>query len=129
MLRGAASGRDKWIQTSPGGAFEPNAFGLFDMSGNVLQWVEDCFAITYALTPTNGSAYKTVTRIEATGDWKMLNGSSTCNYRVVRGGDWGDRASWVRTAARNFAPPPGPGPDLSAYRSGGVGFRVAGSAP
>jgi formylglycine-generating enzyme required for sulfatase activity len=126
---GLAAGRDRWIKTSPSDAFPPNGFGLFDMSGNVLQWVEDCFSPNYAGLPTDGSAFTTPRTIEATGDLKDLNGSSTCAYRVVRGGDWGDQARWVRTAARSFAPPPGPGPDLSAYRSGGVGFRVARAAP
>ena len=35
---GLASGRDRWMYTSPAGSFPPNAFGLHDMSGNVLQW-------------------------------------------------------------------------------------------
>ena len=40
---GAEQGSDRWIWTSPGGAFPANRFGLYyDMSGNVLQWVEDC---------------------------------------------------------------------------------------
>lgn len=122
---GAQSGRDKWIKTSPGNAFPPNPFGLFDMSGNVLQWVEDCFSPSYTGLPTDGSAYTTATNISATGDLKDLSGTSTCNYRVVRGGDWADQTRWIRSASRSFAPPPGPGSDLSAYRSGGVGFRVA----
>jgi formylglycine-generating enzyme required for sulfatase activity len=122
---GLVSGRDRWMKTSPGGAFDPNGFGLFDMSGNVLQWVEDCFSPSYAGVPTNGDPFQTARAIEATGDLKDLSGTSTCNYRVVRGGDWGDQARWIRTASRSFAPPPGPGPDLNAYRSGGVGFRVA----
>lgn len=122
---GARSGRDKWIKTSPGNAFPPNQFGLFDMSGNVLQWVEDCFSPSYTGLPVDGSAYKLATTISATGDLKDLSGTSTCDYRVVRGGDWGDQSRWIRSASRSFAPPPGPGLDLSTYRSGGVGFRVA----
>ena len=122
---GLVSGRDKWIKTSPGDAFDPNGFGLFDMSGNVLQWVEDCFSPDYAGLPTNGAPFQTARPIVATGDLKDLSGTSTCSYRVVRGGDWGDQARWIRTASRSFAPPPGPSAALGAYRSGGVGFRVA----
>jgi formylglycine-generating enzyme required for sulfatase activity len=122
---GLVSGRDQWIKTSPGDAFDPNGFGLFDMSGNVLQWVEDCFSPSYAGLPANGAPFKTARPIVATGDLKELSGTWTCSYRVVRGGDWGDQALWIRTASRSFAPPPGPGPALSDYRSGGVGFRVA----
>jgi formylglycine-generating enzyme required for sulfatase activity len=122
---GLASGRDRWIKTSPGNAFDPNGFGLFDMSGNVLQWVEDCFSPSYSGLPADGAPFQTARAIVATGDLKDLTGTSTCSYRVVRGGDWGDQARWIRTASRSFAPPPGPGPDLNAYRSGGVGFRVA----
>jgi formylglycine-generating enzyme required for sulfatase activity len=122
---GLASGRDQWIKTSPGDAFPPNAFGLYDMSGNVLQWLEDCFSPSYSGLPADGSAFREGVAIEATGDLKDLNGTSTCDYRVVRGGDWGDQARWVRSASRSFAPPPGPGQALQTYRSGGVGFRVA----
>lgn len=122
---GLAAGRDRWIKTSPGNAFPPNDFGLFDMSGNVLQWVEDCFSPSYEGLPADGAPFRTARTIVATGDLKDLSGTSTCDYRVVRGGDWGDQSRWIRTAARSFAPPPGSGPKLASYRSGGVGFRVA----
>jgi len=64
-------------------------------------------------------------KLQTAGDLADLNGTSSCDYRVVRGGDWGDQAAWVRSASRSFAPPPGPDDRLSSYRSGGVGFRVA----
>lgn len=50
-----ASGRDKWVNTSPVGSFPPNAFGLYDMNGNVLQYVEDCFSGSYSGLPLDGS--------------------------------------------------------------------------
>lgn len=126
---GLAKGRDKWVNTSPGGAFPPNPFGLYDMNGNVMQWVADCFAPTYADTPIDGSANVKSLPIKATGDLQDLNGTMTCDYRVLRGGDWAQQARWIRSAARSFAPPPGPGPRLPNYRSGGVGFRVARDLP
>jgi formylglycine-generating enzyme required for sulfatase activity len=126
---GLAKGRDKWVNTSPGGAFPPNGFGLYDMNGNVMQWVEDCFAPTYSDTPRDGAADVKSVPINTTGDLKDLNGTMTCDYRVLRGGDWAQQARWIRSAARSFAPPPGPGPRLNNYRSGGVGFRVARDLP
>lgn len=122
---GAVARRDRWMNTSPGGVFPPNAFGLYDMSGNVMQWVEDCFSPTYAGLAKDGSAFRTSVVFAEAGDLKDLNGTSTCDYRVARGGDWGNQSRWIRPAARSFAPPPGPGPTLVNYRSGGVGFRVA----
>jgi formylglycine-generating enzyme required for sulfatase activity len=120
---GMASGRDRWVNTSPVGSFPPNAFGLYDMNGNVLQWVQDCFAPDYAELPTDGSAYEKVVQLKTTGDLAYMDGTSSCAYRMVRGGDFGDPGMMIRSAARNWAPPPGS--TLEKYRSGGVGFRVA----
>ncbi len=60
------------VKTSPVGSFKPNPFGLFDMAGNVWQWVQDCWHEDYNGAPIDGSAWKT-------GD---------CEKRVVRGGSW-----------------------------------------
>jgi formylglycine-generating enzyme required for sulfatase activity len=71
--------------TVPVGSFAPNAFGLYDMQGNVSEWVEDCWYDDYtAKHPTDGSAW--------------LEGN--CNGRVVRGGSWEDSQSELRSAAR-----------------------------
>lgn len=122
---GKASGRDKWVGTSPVGAFPPNQFGLYDMHGNVMQWVQDCFAPTfsYAGLPTDGSAYSDVVVLELSGDLAAMNGTSSCAHHMLRGGDWADPPASIRSAARSFAPPPGA--PLKNYRSAGVGFRVA----
>ncbi len=125
---GFAAGRDKWVNTSPVGSFPPNAFGLSDMQGNAMQWVQDCFSDTYAGLPTDGSPYQTSVTLNLKGDLADLNGSSSCSHRMARGGDWGTLAQWIRSTARSFAPPPGPGPALKDYRSGGFGFRVARTA-
>jgi formylglycine-generating enzyme required for sulfatase activity len=119
---GSASGRDKWMNTSPVGSFPPNGFGLHDMHGNVLQWVQDCFASSYSGLPTDGSAYEEAIQLK-TGVPFLMIGTNSCSYRIVRGGDWGDPPSMIRSAFRNFGP--GRGATLHDYRSGGVGFRVA----
>ncbi|HEX5385459.1 MAG TPA: formylglycine-generating enzyme family protein [Gemmatimonadales bacterium] len=122
-FRPLAAGRDRWLHTSPAGAFPPNAFGLYDMNGNVLQYVQDCFAPSYAGLPTDGSAYETDTTLELTGELAVLNGERACSLRAARGGDWNDPPAEIRSAFRNFGPPPGQ--SLHDYRSTGVAFRVA----
>jgi formylglycine-generating enzyme required for sulfatase activity len=86
-------------QTSPVGSFKPNAFGLYDMAGNVWQWVQDCPHNNYNGAPTDGSAW--------IGD---------CSQRVVRGGAWGSGPQFLRSAVRNW--------DTSGGRNDGFGFRV-----
>jgi formylglycine-generating enzyme required for sulfatase activity len=118
---GLASGHDKWVYTSPVGSFPPNAFGLYDMNGNVLQWVEDCFSNSYANLPIDGSAYKTQVKLTLTGDLAGMSGTSSCAYHMLRGGDWGDSPALIRSASRNWGPPMG----ATAPGTGGAGFRIA----
>jgi formylglycine-generating enzyme required for sulfatase activity len=112
------------VSTSPVGAFPPNAYGLYDMQGNVLQWVADCFSPSYAGLPTDGSAYKVdVPFAKLTGFMENLNGKSSCSYRVLHGGCWADTPGMIRSAARNWAPPPDA--TMENYGSSGVGIRGA----
>ncbi len=85
---GGIKGRDKWLNTSPVGSFLPNQFGLYDMNGNVLQWVEDCFCPTYSGLPTHGSAYKENVQLKLSGDLAGMNGTNSYEYRICRGGDF-----------------------------------------
>lgn len=71
-------------QTAPVGALQPNLWGLYDMAGNVSEWVADCYAADYSDTPVDGSAYQ--------GDG--------CNDRAMRGGSWFDIMRLMRPAAR-----------------------------
>ena len=50
---------DVYEDTSPAGTFRPNEFGLYDMSGNVWEWVEDCWHGGYSGAPSDGSAWTT----------------------------------------------------------------------
>ncbi len=87
-------------ETSPSGSFKPNAFGLYDMSGNAFQWVQDCYHDDYNGAPTDGSAWP----------------SENCSGRVVRGGSWLFDPRNVRSAARDRLP--------AGIRNLTLGFRV-----
>lgn len=87
-------------RTSQVGAHDANVFGLFDMNGNVGEWVEDCYAANYELAPIDGAAVQ----------------ADDCSRRVYRGGMFTDRAAALRSAARKSAAP--------GQRLQGVGLRV-----
>lgn len=120
--KGVAKRRDRWIYTSPVGSFPPNHFGLYDMSGNVLQFVADCLG-TYDKTPRDGGPFIENIGLKLDGDLADLSGTQSCSYRIARGGDWGDPPEQFRSGFRNFAPPPPA--TLDNFRSAGLGFRVA----
>ena len=89
-------------QTALVGTYQPNGFGLYDMHGNVLEWVQDCGNLSYQGAPTNGSAWE----------------SGDCSTRVLRGGSWRDDPWELRSAYRLRSIPP-------SGRLSLVGFRVA----
>jgi sulfatase modifying factor 1 len=92
---------DLFAESAPVGSFAPNGLGLYDMLGNIDQWVEDCWAKGYEGAPNDGSA-------RLTGD---------CNGRMVRGGSWKNPPDAVRSGHRSWL---GIG-----MRTSSVGFRVA----
>lgn len=103
-LGGKADGRDVWLgETSPGGSFPANAFGLYDMHGNIFEWTEDCYEADRAHAPTDGSANK----------------EGNCANRVFRSGTFLSNP-YMQRSARRGAPYP-------ATRRGRnyLGFRVA----
>ncbi|MEJ7681793.1 MAG: SUMF1/EgtB/PvdO family nonheme iron enzyme [Segetibacter sp.] len=77
-------GRDQWLGTSPVGSFPPNQFGLYDMNGNIMQWVKDCYSNSYISLPTDGSAYKTEIKLKMTGNnFSWMNGKSSCLFHMI----------------------------------------------
>jgi formylglycine-generating enzyme required for sulfatase activity len=93
---------DGYAYTSPAGAFKPNAFGLYDMHGNVWQWVQDCY---------DKDAYK-----HPASDGSPIE-YAECGQRVSRGGSWNDFPRFLRAADRGFGVP--------SHRYFYLGFRVA----
>jgi len=92
-------------QTAPVGSFEPNPFGLYDVHGNVWEWVEDCWHGGYADAPSDGRTWE----------------GGNCYERVLRGGSWGSEPRYLRSAERTRI-----NPDL---RNVFIGFRIARSLP
>ena len=82
----------KWSgeQTSPVGSFAPNGFGLYDMHGNVWEWVEDCWHKNYKGAPSDGSVW--------------TSGGNSAK-RVVRGGCFMNLPQDLRCARRQSCIP------------------------
>ena len=83
------------------GSFAANVFGLYDVLGNVYEWTQDCWNVSYAGAPTDGSAWMA-------GD---------CGRRVLRGGSWILFPWYLRSAFRSRT--------STGIRDGYGGFRVA----
>jgi formylglycine-generating enzyme required for sulfatase activity len=90
-------------QTAPVGSFKPNAFGLYDMDGNVSQWVEDCYADELNGAPADGAVWKEACKVQV-------------SLRVVRGGSWDDIPEDLRSANRDR--------NTTDGRNSDLGFRV-----
>ncbi len=86
--------------TAPTGSFAANAFRLYDMAGNVMEWVEDCFQADYSGAPADGSAV----------------GDGDCSRRVVRGGAYNSPSASIRSTSRDARE--------TGTRLDNLGFRV-----
>jgi sulfatase modifying factor 1 len=75
-------------RTMPVGLKQPNILGLYDMSGNVLEWCMDTYIEDYQKIPTNGKAYQ-----------------QSGTYQVLRGGRWHYLVQHCRVAYRNYHSP------------------------
>jgi formylglycine-generating enzyme required for sulfatase activity len=88
--------------TAPAGSFRPNAFGLYDMLGNVAEMTEDCLYFSCGNAPADRSARET-------GD---------CSKRINRGDTWTSTPGRLRAAARGYD-------NATLTRVIDLGFRVA----
>ena len=100
--RAVAPCRDRHVHTSPVGSYEKNGFGLYDVLGNVWEWVEDCSSPDYRGAPSDGRAWT------AGGD---------CSRRALRGGAWNEVPGVLRSMYRHWV--------IADGYSSTIGFRVA----
>lgn len=93
--------RDGFSFSSPVGSYPANAFGVYDMHGNVYEWVADCWHENYVGAPSDGSAWV----------------EPGCTTRHIRGNDWGEAPIFSRSGNRNDRP--------ADIRGDWLGLRVA----
>ncbi|MEH2157660.1 caspase, EACC1-associated type [Nostoc sp.] len=90
-------------ETTEVGSFPPNAFGLYDMHGNVLEWCQDSWHDSYKGSPSDGSA------------WIDNN-----QYQMLRGGSWSYNPEDCRSAYRNSV--------TRVFHYDYIGFRIVWAA-
>ncbi len=101
-------GVDVTMQTRAVGQYQKNAFGLYDMHGNVVEWCLDWF----------GEEYYQKCKGAGTEDKVVENpkGPTSGSDRMIRGGSWYDEAAYCRSAFRYY--------DSPGHRDNGLGFRI-----
>lgn len=92
---------DGYANTAPVGSYSGNAFGVFDMIGNVWEWVADCYTDDY--TEFQHSA-------------KLSPASEACSTRTIRGGSWSSLSRQLRAATRVW--------NEASVRANILGFRL-----
>lgn len=91
---------DGWWGPAPVGSFEPNAWGVHDVAGNLSEWVADCWHASYRRAPADGAAWF----------------NPGCRQRVIRGGNWANAPEQTRAAWRQSQD--------SDTTSARIGFRL-----
>jgi len=112
---GASGGRGQYRQkTVPADMFKPNRWGLYQVSGNAFEWVEDCWNETYDRAPTDDG-------VKMAGNWPGRADTDVraggCSRHVRRGGSWNSSPKMLRSAYRDSRP--------ALTRASNLGMRVA----
>ena len=92
---------DGWLNTAPIGSLEPNGFGVYDIIGNVSEWIEDCHSTSHDALSVSGAPPQS---------------EGACSRRIAKGGSWGTLAHNLRIADRFPYP--------ATHRDDSIGIRV-----
>jgi formylglycine-generating enzyme required for sulfatase activity len=95
-------------RTESVGSKKPNRLGLYDMSGNVSEWLEDCWHENYKGVPVDGRPW-------------LEDGDGDCGRRIIRGGSWNYMPVNMRTSTRIWG--------VADFRNNDLGFRLAQDIP
>jgi formylglycine-generating enzyme required for sulfatase activity len=109
---------DGYLVSAPVGSYKPNAFGLYDMTGNVSEWCWDWYnPAAYmeipAVNPLQSKPVVAKIEMTATSNRRYIIESTG---KVIRGGSWGNTPSECRSAARDATVP--------ELKNTGIGFRI-----
>ena len=96
-------------RTEPVGRRKPNGLGLYDMTGNVWEWVEDCWHDSYQGAPKDATA------------WGQAGVRDCVAQRVIRGGSWGGDPGDLRASSRSWV--------QADSRYSSLGFRLVQDTP
>jgi formylglycine-generating enzyme required for sulfatase activity len=112
---------DGFKYTSPVGSFHPNGLGLYDMAGNVWQWVSDYYGERYYRESTRKWPLDGMYGGDLRRERAHINpqGPADGRYRVLRGGSWNSAPIDARVAQRLRNKP--------EFRRSYIGFRLAAS--
>ncbi len=112
---------DGFKHTAPVGSFPPNPFGLYDMAGNVSEWIQDWMGVekNYYLVSPEKDPPGLRPDLEACMRVDCI-GAQSITYKVYRGGAWNENAGALRSANRRAS--------HFQLRAEGTGFRCAKSS-
>ena len=106
---------DGYELAAPVGSYRANAFGLYDMVGNVAEWVEDCWYDNYDEIPSDGGVQIRDSGTVQSGPLEKYP-DGDCRLKIYRGGHWGSSFEQIRAASRV-----GWGMDI---KSDNIGLRI-----